>query len=246
MSVTDFTKPVAVVTGAARGIGLEVAAQLARTGMRVALTARRPAAAETAAGPLLDEGLDIVPAGLDIASEPGVRDLTDRIEAEIGRVDVLVGNAAAPADWAELPSTADLTAVRRTLDVNLLGTWRVVQALLPALRRSPHPRVVLVSSGAGSHGDPVFGLTTAGGTRASYGISKAAVNALTAKLASELEGTGILVNAVCPGLTATAPGMEEMGARPVAEGAAGIVWAATLPDGGPSGCLFRDGAPLSW
>jgi NAD(P)-dependent dehydrogenase (short-subunit alcohol dehydrogenase family) len=246
MSEIDFSKPVAVVTGAARGIGLEVAAQLARSGMRVILTARRARAAEAAAGPLLDEGLDIVPLGLDIGSEPDVRGLADRIEAEIGRVDVLVGNAAAPADWAELPSTADLTAVRRTLDVTLLGTWRVVQALLPALERSPHPRVVLVSSGAGSHGDPVFGLTTAGGTRASYGISKAAVNALTVKLAAELEGTGILVNAVCPGLTATAPGMREMGAQPVAEGAAGIVWAATLPDGAPSGCLFRDGAPLPW
>lgn len=81
---------------------------------------------------------------------------------------------------------------------------------------------------------------------ASYGISKAALNGLTAKLAAELDGTGILVNAVCPGLTATAPGMEAMGARPIAEGAASVIWAALLPDGGPSGGFFRDDQPLPW
>jgi NAD(P)-dependent dehydrogenase (short-subunit alcohol dehydrogenase family) len=103
-----------------------------------------------------------------------------------------------------------------------------------------------VSSGAGSHGDLQFGLTTGGGSVASYGISKAALNALTTKFATELVGTGILVNAVCPGLTATAPGMEAMGARPVAEGAASVIWAALLPNDGPSGGFFRDGQPLPW
>ena len=99
---------------------------------------------------------------------------------------------------------------------------------------------MIVSSGAGSHGDGSFGLTTGGGAVASYGVSKAALNALAAKLAP----TGILANAVCPGLTATAPGMEAMGARPIPEGAASVVWAATLPTDGPSGGFFRDGRPL--
>jgi NAD(P)-dependent dehydrogenase (short-subunit alcohol dehydrogenase family) len=99
----------------------------------------------------------------------------------------------------------------------------------------------MVASGAGSHGDPVFGLPTGGGAPATYGISKAAVLALSSTFAAELADTPVLVNAVCPGLTATAPGMEQMGARPVDAGAAGIVWAATLPDDGPRDGFFRDG-----
>ena len=118
--------------------------------------------------------------------------------------------------------------------------------LLPLLLRSPHPRLVMVASGAGSHGDPVFGLPTGGGAPATYGISKAAVLALSSTFAAELADTPVLVNAVCPGLTATAPGMEQMGARPVDAGAAGIVWAATLPDDGPRDGFFRDGQPVPW
>jgi NAD(P)-dependent dehydrogenase (short-subunit alcohol dehydrogenase family) len=105
---------------------------------------------------------------------------------------------------------------------------------------------VNVSSGAGSHRDDQFGLAKRGGTAASYGISKAALNALTSTLAAELADTPILVNAVCPGLTATWPGAEAMGARPVAEGAASVLWAATLPDDGPTGELRRDGRLLPW
>ncbi|WP_377640783.1 SDR family oxidoreductase [Oryzobacter terrae] len=103
-----------------------------------------------------------------------------------------------------------------------------------------------VSSGAGSHGDQSFGLTVRGGAAASYGISKAALNAMTSTLAAELRGTGVLVNAVCPGLTATYPGAEAMGARPVEVSAQGIVWAATLSDDGPTGGFFRDREPLEW
>jgi NAD(P)-dependent dehydrogenase (short-subunit alcohol dehydrogenase family) len=132
------------------------------------------------------------------------------------------------------------------METNLFGAWRLSQALLPLLRRSPSPRIVNVSSGAGSHDDAAFGLRARGGAAATYGISKAALNALTATLAAELVETTVLVNAVCPGLTATWPGAEEMGARPVAESAPGVVWAATLPDDGPRGGFFRDAAPLPW
>jgi NAD(P)-dependent dehydrogenase (short-subunit alcohol dehydrogenase family) len=132
------------------------------------------------------------------------------------------------------------------LEVNLFGPWRLTNALLPLLRQSPHPRIVNISSGAGSHSDDQFGLTKRGGAAASYGISKAALNALTSTLAAELADTPILGNAVCPGLTATWPGAKAMGARPVNEGAASVLWAATLPDHGPSGELRRDGRPLPW
>ena len=118
--------------------------------------------------------------------------------------------------------------------------------MLPLLRRSAHPRIVMVSSGGGSHTDERFGLARRGGAAASYGVSKAALNALTATLAAELADTPIVVNAVCPGLTATWEGAEQMGARPVEQGAVSVLWAATLPDDGPRGGFFRDGQPLGW
>lgn len=240
------TSQVALVTGANRGIGLEVCRQLAQRGMTVILTARDAHKAEQAAGKLAGEGLPVTGRALDVADDDSVRRLAEDLGRDPGRLDMLVNNAAGYVDWSETVSGADLAASERLLATNLFGTWRVCQALLPLLRKSAHARLVIVSSGAGSHGDTQFGLTTNKGAVASYGISKAALNGLTAKLAAELEGSGILVNAACPGLTATAPGMEAMGARPVPEGAASIVWAATLPDDGPSGGFFRDGKPLPW
>ncbi|MGF1473927.1 MAG: SDR family NAD(P)-dependent oxidoreductase [Rubrobacteraceae bacterium] len=240
------TPQVALVTGAGGGIGFEVCRKLAERGMTVILTARNPDKSAAAARELSEAGLDGRPATLDVSDEESVRRLAGQIEEEFGRLDVLVNNAAAFVDWTETALTADLGAAHRVFETNLFGAWRVSQAFAPLIRNSKRGRIVNVSSGAGSHGETRFGLTTGGGAVASYGISKAAINGLTAKLAAELEDTGILVNAVCPGLTATAPGMEEMGARPVAEGAASVVWAATLDDDGPTGGFFRDGEPLPW
>jgi NAD(P)-dependent dehydrogenase (short-subunit alcohol dehydrogenase family) len=158
---------------------------------------------------------------------------------------VLINNAATAPDWYETAATADLRVVHAVLEANLFGAWRTTQALLPLLRRSRRARIVNVSSGGGAHSDPQFGLA-AGPGMASYAVSKAALNALTVKLALELHEDRILVNAVCPGLTATSRGMEEMGARPVADGAASVVWAATLENDGPTGGFFRDGQPIAW
>ncbi|HET6658770.1 MAG TPA: SDR family NAD(P)-dependent oxidoreductase [Rubrobacter sp.] len=241
-----MTDNVAVVTGAGRGIGLEVCRQLAERGMTVILTARDLEKAKAAAEQLVGEGLDVIPKALDISNDESVRGLAAELEQQFGTVNVLVNNAAAYADWSEMASSADLELAQGVLETNLFGAWRVCQVFLPLISRSRHGRIVNVSSGAGSHGEPRFGLTTNRGSAASYGISKAALNALTAKLAAELEGTGVLVNAVDPGLTATAAGMEEIGARPVAEGATSVVWGAILPDSGPTGGFFRDGKPLPW
>ncbi|MCD0485095.1 SDR family NAD(P)-dependent oxidoreductase [Streptacidiphilus sp. ASG 303] len=235
--------PVALVTGGARGLGLEVARQLAATGADVLIAARDPRAAAAAAGP---DGVRALPVPLDVADPASVAAAAAVLAEEPGRLDVLVNNAAAYVDWSETAAGADLEAARGVLEVNLLGAWRLTQALLPLLRTSPHPRVVNVSSGAGSHADPAFGLTARGGAAASYGVSKAALNALTATLAAELADTPVMVNAVCPGLTATWPGAERTGARPAAVSAEGVVWAATLPDDGPRGGFFRDRRPLGW
>jgi NAD(P)-dependent dehydrogenase (short-subunit alcohol dehydrogenase family) len=226
-----------LVTGAGKGIGREVARQLVERGDTVIVSARDAARARAVADEL---GADAL--ALDVTDGGSVAAAVE----ELGELDVLINNAAAFVDWAEMGSVADLDTARAVLDTNLLGTWRVTQAVLPLLRRSAHPRIVMVSSGGGSHGDEQCGLTRRGGTAATYGISKAAVNALTATLAAELVDTPILVNAVCPGLTATWPGAEAMGARPVADGAASVAWAATLPDDGPRGGFFRDGEPLAW
>jgi NAD(P)-dependent dehydrogenase (short-subunit alcohol dehydrogenase family) len=150
---------------------------------------------------------------------------------------VVVNNAAIMYDtWARAVS-ADLAAVHEAFETNLFGAWRVTQALLPLLRRSPHPRVVNVSSGAGAISEMT------GGTPA-YSVSKAALNALTRLLAGELRPDRVLVNAVCPGWVAT--DMGGAGGRPVSEGARGVVWAALLPDDGPTGGFFRDGAAIRW
>jgi NAD(P)-dependent dehydrogenase (short-subunit alcohol dehydrogenase family) len=237
-------RPVALITGAAHGLGREVAAQLVRRGHHVLITARDGDVARSAADEL-GENVVALPA-LDITDPASVEAVVEAVATDPGRLDVLVNNAAAYVDWTETVSGADLDAAHRVLETNLFGAWRLVQALLPLLQRSPAPRIVNVSSGAGSHGDSAFGLAARGGAAASYGISKAALNALTATLAAELAGSGVRVNAVCPGLTATYPGAEAMGARPVAESAAGVVWAATLPADGPTGGFFRDAQSLAW
>ena len=244
--MTTSNNTIALVTGAGKGIGFEVARQLAQKGITVILGVRDIDKGKSAADQLKAEGLDVIAKLVDVANDDSVQQLATIIEAEFGRLDILVNNAAAYVDWMETASKADLKAVHHVLETNLYGAWRTTQALLPLLRKSEHARVVNVSSGAGSHGEMQFGLTTNHGASASYGISKAALNALTVKFAVELEGTGILVNAVCPGLTATAPGMEAMGARPIPDGAASVVWAALLPDDGPTGGFFRDGKPLPW
>ena len=246
MTEKDLNGRVALVTGASHGIGLDAVRQLAERGATVYLTARSREKADAAAR-TIDSGDGLVrPLALDVNDVGSTSLAAAEVEREHGRLDILVNNAAQFADWQEVPSSADLDAARRVVETNLFGVWRATQAFLPLLRASDSGRVVNVTSGAGSHGDGQFGLPANGGTAASYGISKAAANALTAKLAAELEESSILVNAVDPGLTATAPGMEAMGARPVAEGAASVVWAATLPNDGPHGGFFRDGKPHPW
>lgn len=234
----------ALITGAAHGLGLEVARQLADGGVEVVVAARDAESAAAAAAGV--DGVRALAEGLDVADAGSVGRAAAALAQDGAGLDILINNAAGYVDWSELASSADLEAADRVMGVNLYGTWRMIQAFLPLLKEGAHPRIVNVSSGAGSHADSGFGLTSRGGAAATYGISKAALNALTATLAAELAETNVIINAVCPGLTATYPGAEAMGARPVAESAAGVVWAATLPDDGPRGGFFRDREPLGW
>jgi NAD(P)-dependent dehydrogenase (short-subunit alcohol dehydrogenase family) len=228
---------VALVTGANRGIGLEVCRQLAQRGYVAVLGARDAEKGERAAAHLREQDLDVRACQLDVSDPASVEAASGWIEAELGRVDAVVNNAAILYDTWQRGVDADLDQVRAALETNLLGAWRVVQALLALLRQSPAGRIVNVSSGGGA-------LNDMGGGTPAYRTSKAALNALTRILAAELRADRILVNAICPGWVAT--DMGGAGGRPIAEGAAGIVWAVELPDDGPSGGFFRDGRALAW
>ncbi len=227
----------ALVTGANRGIGREIVRQLAGRGFFVVLGARDLDKGRRAAEEIDPSADSVAACQLDISDPASVAVMSDVVGERFSRLDVLVNNAAILYDSWQQVSEADLETVEQALQTNLLGAWRTTQALLPLLRRSPHPRIVNVSSEGGS----IAGMISGGPP--AYSVSKAALNALTRLLAGELRPHGILVNAVCPGWTATEMGG---GGRPVAEGAAGVVWAALLPDDGPTGGFFRDGQPLPW
>jgi NAD(P)-dependent dehydrogenase (short-subunit alcohol dehydrogenase family) len=233
----DNDQPVAVVSGANRGIGLEVVRQLGGLGYVAVLGSRDAQRGEAAAGDLRREGLEPIVMALDVADEASVASLAARVHGELGRCDVLVNNAAIHYDIGQRGVSADLSIVREAFETNVLGAWRLVEALLDLLRRAPHGRVVNVSSEGGS-------LSSMGTGTPAYSVSKAALNAMTRVLAAELRDDGVLVNAVCPGWTAT--DMGGAGGRPVQQGAASVVWAARLPDDGPTGGFFRDGRPLAW
>jgi NAD(P)-dependent dehydrogenase (short-subunit alcohol dehydrogenase family) len=223
-----------VVTGGNRGIGLEVCRQLAALGYTVVLTARDLKKARSAAR---DLGPGVVACQLDVADEGSVRAAAEWVRDELGRCDALVNNAASHYDPGARAVSADLGVVSEALETNLLGAWRTAQAFLPLVRESPHGRIVNVSSEGGS-------LASMGAGAPAYSVSKASLNALTRILAAELRPAGILVNAICPGWTAT--DMGGYAGRPVEDGAASVVWAVTLPDDGPTGGFFRDGRPLRW
>lgn len=240
-------KTIVLVTGANRGIGYEVCRQLSEKGCEVILSGRDKAKVEHASAELGKDGGVIVPLAMATHDEASIKTAAAWIEARYGRLDGLVNNVGGNFDSDQLTTTVSMPFVEETFELNVLGTWRVTQHMLPLLRKSRHPRIVNVSSGAGAfESDIAFGLQRMGGMAPAYAVSKAALTALTVKFAAELKDCGILVNAVCPGWTATYPGAQAQGARPVAEGAAGIVWAATLPDSGPTGGFFRDGKKIAW
>ncbi len=228
--------PVAVVTGGNRGVGREVCRQLALLGFAVVLGSRDLRKGELAAKELDPEGARIAACQLEVDNSVSVAALADWVRERFGRTDVLVNNASTMYDRWVTASNADLGTVAEALDVNLFGPWRVIHALLPMLRSSSRPRIVNVSSEAGS----IAGMT--GGSPA-YAVSKSGLNALTRLLAGELARDGILVNAVCPGWPASE---NRPGGRSIAQAAASVIWAVTIPNGGPSGTLTRDGQPFPW
>jgi NAD(P)-dependent dehydrogenase (short-subunit alcohol dehydrogenase family) len=231
--------PIALVTGANRGIGRETARQLAAKGYTVILSARDEAKANAAAEEIAGEGGEVRPLVLDVSDPASI----DRAAAELanhpGELDVLVNNAGIGSDFGVAGADPDFDAIQRALDTNFFGAYRLTIALLPLLRKSPSPRIVSVSSGMG-------GVAEMGGWSPGYRVSKAALNAMTRILSTELKDEGFLVNSACPGFVATDMGGQFGAKKSVEDGASGVVWLATLPDDGPTGGFFRDGKPITF
>jgi NAD(P)-dependent dehydrogenase (short-subunit alcohol dehydrogenase family) len=228
---------IAVVTGANRGIGLEISRQLARDGVHVILTSRDQAQGEAERGKLAAEGLSAFYHQLDVTDPRGIRRLRDFLQREYGRLDILVNNAGVLLDTQGILEV-DLDTVRTTMETNVYGPWLLSQALVVLMKRHGYGRIINLSSGMGQ-------LAGMGSGSPAYRMSKTALNALTCMLAAELRGTNILVNAMCPGWVRTGMGGSHA-PRSVEQGADTAIWLATLPDGGPSGGFFRDRERIPW
>uniref|UniRef100_UPI0005F2DEDC SDR family NAD(P)-dependent oxidoreductase n=1 Tax=Actinoplanes rectilineatus TaxID=113571 RepID=UPI0005F2DEDC len=194
----------ALITGANKGLGFEIAAGLGALGHRIIVGARDHGRGTAAAEKLRAAGVDAVAIPLDVTDD---RSVTDAVALLPNRLDVLVNNAGISGptgpDWGQDPTTLDLDVVRRVVDTNVLGVIRVTNALLPLLRRSPSPRIVNISSSVGSltwQSDPAVEV---GPIMAAYSPTKSFLNAVTVHYARQLAGTNILINAACPGLVAT-------------------------------------------
>lgn len=231
-------KKIALVTGGNRGIGLEVCRQLGRRGLRVILASRNRAEGEKAAETLRAKGGEITLHPLDVTDLKQVDAIRAFVEEEFGRLDVLVNNAAVYLDEGVSVFELPVETIQQTMEVNFYGALSLCRAFIPLMQRNNYGRVVNVSSGAGQLED------MEGGT-AAYKISKVALNALTRIVASEVSGYNIKVNSICPGWVRTRMG-GPAAPRSIEEGADGIVWAATLPDEGPTGGFFRDRESIPW
>ena len=236
---------VALVTGATKGIGFEIAKGLAEQGLKVLLGARNLERGAAAADRLRAEGLDVEALVIDVADAASVRAAADSISANLGRLDILVNNAGISLGKDSLPSDADLGELRTVYEINVFGTIAVIQAMLPLLRTSEAGRIVNMSTGLAS-----LALTRGPDAPMSfsrllaYNSSKTALNAVTVQFANELQNTAIKVNAANPGLCAT--DLSGGKGRPPAEGAKVAIALALLDADGPTGGHFGDAGQMPW
>lgn len=236
----------ALVTGANKGIGREIARRLAVDGYTVWLGCRDAGRGEAAAGELRQASGDIRVLPLDVADDASVTKAAAVLAGETDRLDVLVNNAGIALDIGVAPSALDMETLRGTYEVNLFGPVRVTQAFLPLLKAAPAARIVNVSSGLGSltyMSDPAGEFSEF--NVLAYNTSKTALNAVTLCFAKELANTPIKINAACPGYTATDLN-NHSGPRTVEQGAEIAVRLATLDADGPTGGYFNDDGPIPW
>jgi NAD(P)-dependent dehydrogenase (short-subunit alcohol dehydrogenase family) len=245
MTDSSLKGRVALITGANKGIGLEIARQLAARGATALVGARDPGRGEEAARALVAEELDARFIRIDVTELSSIDSAAGRIERELGRLDILVNNAGIGIDNAP-PSRLEIDLLRRTHETNFFGAFAVTQAMLPLLRKSGSARIVNMSSGLGSltqNSDP--GYRYAAAKLLAYNSSKSALNALTIQLAHELRDTPIKVNSADPGYVATDLN-NHTGTRTVEQGARIAIELATLPPDGPTGGFFDEDGVVPW
>ncbi|MGB3212517.1 MAG: SDR family oxidoreductase [Desulforhopalus sp.] len=239
-------KRVALVTGANRGIGFEIARQLASKGLTVIIGARDEHKGVNAQKQLVDEGLDVHFTPLDVADTTSIMAAIGRIDDSFRRLDVLINNAGimidSETDILELP----MTLLQNTLETNAFGPLLLSQGCVPIMARHEYGRIVNISSTLGALTDITNPESNYSNLQSpAYRLSKTVLNGITALLAKELRADNVLVNAVCPGWVRTDLGGPQAPVSPE-QAAETPVWLATLPDNGPTGGFFREHQPISW
>lgn len=236
--MSDYAKTqIALVTGSNRGIGKEIAKQLAQQGIHVITAARTQKSAEQTAKEITQE---CTPLELDVSDEASRKAALQFVTKEFGRLDILINNAGIALDQWVPTLEVNLDLVRDTMEVNLYGPLSLCQLFIPLMKKNEFGRIVNLSSELASMEKNEMGNTFA------YRSSKAALNMMTVLLAKEInDSPNILINAAAPGWVRTEMGGPDA-LRSVEEGADTPVWLATLPEGGPSGGFFRDRAPYPW
>ncbi len=233
------SKRIAIVTGGNRGIGHEIARQLAKNDVHVVIGARDAAKGEQAVAALKKEGAPVSGFALDVNDTHSVRRFVEHIDKHHGAPAILVNNAGVYPESTDAKVVDTPTSIwRETLETNLFGAVRMCREVVPLMTKLRFGRIVNISSGLGQ-------LHQMGEGSPAYRVSKAALNALTRTLAAEVAGTGILVNSMSPGWVRTDMGGDEA-PRSVEEGADTAVWLCLLPSNGPSGQFFRDRKPIPW
>ncbi len=238
-------RTIALVTGANKGIGYEIAAGLGALGWSVGVGARNEERREAAVEKLRSGGVEAFGVPLDVTDDASVAAAARLVEERAGRLDVLVNNAGVIGGVPQEPTRVDLATVRTAVETNVIGVIRVTNAMLPLLRRSASPRIVNMSSSVGSLTRQTTPGAETGPISVAYAPSKTFLNAVTVQYAKELRDTNILINAACPGYCATdLNGFR--GVRTPQQGAAIAIRLATLPDDGPTGGFFEDAGVVPW
>jgi NAD(P)-dependent dehydrogenase (short-subunit alcohol dehydrogenase family) len=235
-------KKIAIVTGANRGLGLATSEALVQRGFKVIMAMRNPDKAQKELNALTMKGADVVPMKLDLANEKSINEFAEKIQKEYGFVDVLINNAGILVDSDDGGNTSlfktKATTIQKTFTTNTLGPFLLTQKIFPMMKQEGYGRIVNVSSGMAQ-------LSEAQKASAAYRISKTALNMVTRLFATETEGADICVNSISPGWVRTDMGGPHAD-RSLEQGIKGILWAATLPKGGPNGTFTRDGEPIPW
>ncbi len=244
--MTSTEKKVALVTGANKGIGFEIARQLAQQNITVLMGVRDPERGAAAAKQLQSDGRDAHFLVIDVTRPASIKAAVGKINNDYKRLDILVNNAGIMIDTQSDILALDPAVLHRTLETNVLGPLLLAQAGVPLMKSNGYGRIVNMASTLGSLTDSANPDSPYASVPVpAYRLSKTLLNGITVQLVRELRGTNILVNSACPGWVRTDMGGDQAPLTP-AQGADTPVWLATLPDGGPTGGFFRDRQPNPW